>query len=82
MVKNPSHPLARFRAAQELTQADVAAEVGVTQSAVSHWEAGRFPRRAALARLIELSGGALSPADFLPRFGAQDAPDLIQEDGT
>lgn len=47
--------LAEHRKAKSLTQKDVAAYLGVTRSAVSKWESGKFfPRTETLARLAKL----------------------------
>ena len=49
--------LAGYRKAKSLTQKDVAAYLGVTRSAVSKWESGKFfPRAETLARLAKLLG--------------------------
>ena len=55
MTKEPS-PVLHLRAARErlgLRQAELAAELGVSQATVSHWETGRS--EPSLGRLLELA---------------------------
>ncbi len=52
---------------QNLTQADLAARLDVTPSAVCMWLAGkRRPRFETLARLEQTSNGAVTANDFMP----------------
>jgi DNA-binding transcriptional regulator YiaG len=63
----------RIREAARLAQSDIAAVVGVTGGAVSHWEAGdRVPRGAAglqYARLLEALRGADGERDSVTTSG-------------
>lgn len=44
---------------------EFAKQIGVTAEAVRLWEIGRrMPRRAVMARIAEITGGAVTPADF------------------
>lgn len=51
------HPIAEYRRARGLTQAELAQLVGVTTHAVQQWEAaGRLPRARVLPKLAEALG--------------------------
>ena len=52
---------------REITQAEFAASLGVTQSMVGHWVSGRHRVTAERAAQIEhITGGAISRAELRP----------------
>lgn len=62
-----NHPLRRWRQAQGLTLAALGSLIGVTKHTVSSYETGRrYPRPVTLAAIVRVTGGAVTPADFLP----------------
>jgi transcriptional regulator with XRE-family HTH domain len=67
--------IAAYREANSLTQADLAATLGVTQSTVARWEAGSMPARDMLARIAEITGGQVMPNDWIdiPAVASQDS---------
>jgi len=59
------HPLKAWRDAAGISQADLAARLEVDQASVARYEHGRRrPARRVMARIHEISGGAVGPADF------------------
>lgn len=61
------HPLRRWRRARDMTQGELAQLLGVRLFAVSRYERGeRTPRPAVLARIRDVTGGAVTANDFLP----------------
>lgn len=58
------HPLTKYRAANGLTMERFAQMVGVQRAAVSKWEKGSIPRPAIMRRIAEVTGGAVTAADF------------------
>lgn len=58
--------LTEIRALMGLTQADVAQELDVSQSAVSQWESQSDMRISTLRRIIEALGGELEIIAHLP----------------
>lgn len=58
------HPLTKYRARKNLTQAELGAELGVTHATVCRWENGtRTPRVRELIRISEITG--IAAADLL-----------------
>jgi DNA-binding transcriptional regulator YiaG len=56
---------------KEMSVADFAKSIGHSEAAVKKWLRGeRIPRREALAKIREITGGSVLPADF---FGAEAA---------
>jgi DNA-binding XRE family transcriptional regulator len=53
-VKEDVSLLAAWRIYRNLSQADVAAKLGVTQASVSQWESSKRPQAATLAKLAEI----------------------------
>ena len=66
-----------YRDSRGITQAELAAELSVTQSTVARWESGAMPARDMLARIAELTRGQVMPNDWLdiptPDAASQDA---------
>lgn len=61
------HPLRRWRLTQRLTLAALAERVGVDLSNLARYERGeRMPRPAVLARIRDVTQGAVTANDFLP----------------
>lgn len=60
--------LKRYRKMKGMTQAALAAKIGVRQSEISHYENGRTPRREILVRIINVTRGAVSANDFIYRY--------------
>jgi len=59
--------LREYRISLGLSQADLAASVGVQKATISRIEKGkRTPSMGLVARIVEASDGALSADDFLP----------------
>lgn len=59
--------LTEFLTREKLSDADFAARVGCTKSAVIKWRRReRMPRGEALTRIIDETGGAVTANDFLP----------------
>jgi DNA-binding XRE family transcriptional regulator len=54
-----------YREAHSLTQADLAATLGVTQSTVARWEAGSMPARDMLTKIAEITEGQVMPNDWI-----------------
>jgi len=53
---------------------DAAKELGVVQSAVTHWANGsRIPRRKEMSKIHEWSGGQVTPNDFYDFSGGNAA---------
>ena len=50
------HPIASYRRARGLTQADLAQRLGVSVPTVQRWEAGAIPRARQVPRLAEALG--------------------------
>jgi len=48
-----------------LTQTQLAAQIGVSQSRISRWLRGEVPRLATLMRIQAATNGRVKPADFL-----------------
>lgn len=73
----PGMNIAAYRDSRGITQAELAAELSVTQSTVARWEAGAMPARDMLARIAELTRGQVMPNDWLdiptPAAASQDA---------
>lgn len=65
------HPLKRYRDDKQMTQIDLARELGVDPMTISRWERGtRAPRRRDLSRIASITG--LQPAEII-NFGADRA---------
>lgn len=48
-----------------MSQASLAAQIGVGNTAISHWEAGtRYPRHNEMLAVLEVTGGSVTPNDF------------------
>lgn len=56
--------LREWREKAAKTQQWVADQLGVSQSAIDRWEKGAIPRHADMRRLTELTGQAVTVADF------------------
>jgi transcriptional regulator with XRE-family HTH domain len=71
----PGMNIAAYRDSRGITQAELAAELSVTQSTVARWEAGSMPARDMLARIAEITGGQVMPNDWIdiPAVASQDA---------
>ena len=66
-MTHAEHPLRRWRLKQRLTLAALAERVGVDLSNLARYERGeRTPRPAVLARIRDVTGGAVTANDFLP----------------
>lgn len=60
-----THPLRRWRTARKLTQAAFGELIGCGWNAVWRYEnEGRIPEAAILQRIIDATGGAVTPNDF------------------
>ncbi len=58
--------LSRFMSANKISDAELAASIGVSVGAVRKWRYGeRTPRPAMLARIFEATNGAVSANDFM-----------------
>lgn len=58
-------PLSQYLSLRGLTYETFGALIGVGAPAVSRYVSGeRFPRRAVLRRIVEVTDGAVGPADF------------------
>lgn len=58
--------LTEYLAQQELDAARFAEKIGVSGEAVRRYARGeRFPRKAIMRRIVEVTGGAVGPQDFL-----------------
>lgn len=63
----PRTRLAEYLAAHRTTQREFAGSVGVAVETVASWVSGaRIPRRAQMARIVAVTGGAVRPGDFYP----------------
>jgi len=59
--------LSTYLQGHSLTPADLARKIGVTEKAVSHWLSGaRTPRPEQMVKIVEATGSAVTPNDFLP----------------
>ena len=59
--------LTNFLSENGITAAQIAAKIGVTEKAVSHWINGvRTPRPEQMVKIIEETRGAVTANDFLP----------------
>lgn len=57
--------LVDYLAEKKLKQSELAGRVGVTQQAVSMWIShGHVPRKSTLRRILEITGGRVTPNDF------------------
>lgn len=67
--------LAHWRHAAGKTQADVAAALGVVPLLVSQWETGRRrPNAGNMARIFEMTDGAVSANDFYDLMAQPESP--------
>lgn len=57
--------LAAYRKSKGITQQQFAELVGRSQGTVSSWEGGQMPDGPALRRIFEVTGGTVTPNDFL-----------------
>ena len=58
--------LPAFRESRRLSAAEFGRRAGVAHSTVLRWEDGStFPSRRALARIAEITGGEVTPNDFM-----------------
>jgi transcriptional regulator with XRE-family HTH domain len=71
--------LAAYLELRNMRDADFAALVGVSVSAVQFWRTGgRMPRKAQMQKIFEATAGAVTPNDFLPfRSGDQCENSLV-----
>lgn len=77
-----THPITMWRRRANLTQAEVASRLGVTQQAVAKWERGiRVPRRDQMLRLVAASEGALDADAILQWRPDPDAPSRSENGG-
>lgn len=58
------HRLKRWRLDRKLTQAELAAQIGVTVSAVCNYEKGRVPVWPVVLKIIEVTKGKVREGDF------------------
>lgn len=59
--------LSDFMRLKEISDQEMATQVGCSEFAVRKWKYGeRVPRGAALARIVEVTEGAVTANDFLP----------------
>lgn len=59
--------LKTYMTENNLSQSDLARQLNMTQAAVSMWVSGeRRPDWASLAKLAQLTGGAVTANDFMP----------------
>jgi len=63
-----------FRLSRDITQADLAESIGVSQAAISQWELGvTFPSGRQAATLIRFSCGKITLDDLYPKKGKGEA---------
>jgi DNA-binding XRE family transcriptional regulator len=66
------HPLKTWRIAKGLTVPDAAVQVPVTRQTWYSWERnGSRPPEQLMARLVEMTEGAVQPNDFYPAAAAR-----------
>jgi len=67
----PGNALRDYRHAHRLTSCEIARMVGVSQPTISRIERGKqTPSLALAAKLAEVTGGQVTPADFVPEVAA------------
>lgn len=60
--------LKEYLKVNDLTYADFASRLGVTEGAVRYWASGeRLPNRAAMAKIVKATNGDVMPNDFYGR---------------
>lgn len=68
MRPSPCVALVDFMAREGLSFDEMGRRLGVSHEAVRKWVSGeRTPRRRYMAAIVRLSGGTITPNDFLPR---------------
>ena len=62
--------LKSYRTEKNITLADLAAKVGVSEVAMSRYERGeRIPRRDVMSKIEQVTDGAVQPNDFFDTHG-------------
>lgn len=64
--------LAAYLKANELSDEDFGQRIGVTRQAVHRYKNGRFPEKETLKLIVEATGGAVTPNDFLQALAAPE----------
>lgn len=64
MKKKPTHPLTKFRLSRGQNLEAFASEIGAHKGTVWKWENGAIPRPEWMRKIVEFSGGELSPSDW------------------
>lgn len=72
--------LSAYLARHQLDESLIAGIIGVTPKAVEHWVLGkRMPRPAHLAKIREMTAGAVTPNDFLlPPHHTQEVAEAVE----
>ena len=75
MEQNPHMTLSEWMDAKERTLQQVADLVGTTKMTVARWKAhAAVPRREAMLKIVDMTGGAVRPESFYPSDMGGDAP--------
>lgn len=69
-----AHPLEAWRREKQLTLGQLGALLGTTAEAAGRYCRGRIPRPAIVARVFEVTAGAVEPNHFYGFGGAADKP--------
>lgn len=62
--------LAAYLKTNEISDEDFGQRIGVTRQAVHRYKNGRFPEKETLKMIVEATGGAVTPNDFLQALAA------------